>query len=163
MTTTLVILLLVAATAAITVMLLALTYPEIFARLGKFFWRGIRHALGKPVLTPAQEEAKIKAKKLAPHMVLVSQIELLTPGQMLRYKIPETDGGGFIDIEINPQYPLGGRKYVFAIEKAVNGMPSGHRSILYDSDKPTDLTTSILDRHAELYGVSKGTPVSVPK
>jgi hypothetical protein len=159
----LIILILAAATVGIALMLMALTYPEVFARFGKYLWRGIRHVLRQPVLTAEQEAAKVKAKKLSPHMALANQIELLIPGQTLKYKIPETSGGGFITIELNPHYPQGGKKYVLSIENMVNGMPGGQRSFLYDSDKPTDLTTSILDRNAELYAVAKGTPVGVPR
>ena len=70
---------------------MAFCYPGLLAKGGKFLVRTVRHALGQPTLTPEQEEAKAKAKKLAPYMSLANQIEQLVPGQTLRFKIPEPE------------------------------------------------------------------------
>ena len=108
------------------------------------FWKRKEGKEGK-------EAAKPKAKKLSPNEVLANKIEQLTPGQNLRYKIPQpqTWGGDFITVELNPQYPQKGRKYILSIEKTVQGMPGGNKTIMYESDKSIELATSVLERNGE--------------
>jgi len=109
------------------------------------------------------EAAKPKAKKLSPNEIFANQIEQqLTPGQTLRFKIPETSElgykkveAGFVNLELNPQYPQKGKKYVFSAENIVNGMPGGKRTIMYETDKSIDLATSILDRNGAPFVVAK--------
>jgi len=156
-------LLLVVGIIATGLLLLLFTYPEYYARFGKFFFRALRHATGRPALKPEQQEAKTKAKKLAPYMALADRIEQLIPGQILRFKIPETWGGNFITVELNPQYPQTGRKYILSMENAVQGVPSGKRTIMYVSDKPVEIAASIIDRNGELFTVAEEKPVSAEK
>ena len=144
-------------------MLMAFTYPEYYMRFGKFLFRTIKYALGQPVLKPEQEEAKAKAKKLAPYMALASRIEQLTSGQILRFKIPETWGGDFISVELNPRYPQDGRKYILSMENSVHGMPGQKRTIMYVSDKSMEIAASIKDRNGELFVTAEETAVSTEK
>jgi len=141
---------------------MAFCYPGLLAKGGKFLVRTVRHALGQPTLTPEQEEAKAKAKKLAPYMSLANQIEQLVPGQTLRFKIPEpeTQGFGFITVELNPQYPQKGRRYILSAENIVHGMPGGKKTIMYDSDQSMEIANSIHDRNGELFVVAEEIPVS---
>ena len=148
---------------SVGLMLTVFAYPEYYARFGKFFFRTIRHALGQPVLKPEQEEAKAMAKKLTPYMALASRIEQLTPGQILRFKIPETWGGNFITVKLNPQDPQTGRKYILSMENAVHGMPGQKRTIMYVSDKPIEIAASIMDRNGELFVAAGEKPVSTEK
>ncbi len=144
----------------IVFLIIVFGYPQLLAKAGKFLFRTIR---GQPALKPEQEEAKAKAKKLTPYMVLASHIEQLIPGQTLRYKIPETWGGNFITVELNPQYPQKGRKYILSIEKMANGLPGGEKTIMYDSDKSIDLAASIKDRNGELFVIAEETPANSEK
>lgn len=161
----LMILMLVGGLLLIALIIIPFTNPELFVRLGKFLVRAVRHALGQPTFTPEQEEAKAKAKKLAPYMSLANQIEQLIPGQILRYKIPEPEkwGFGFLTVELNPQYPQKGRKYILSTENIVNGMPGGKKSIMYDSDKSIEIANSIHDRNGELFVVAGEIPVSAER
>jgi hypothetical protein len=140
-------------------------YPELFARGWKFLVRTIKQAAGRPVLKPEQEEAKAKAKNLAPYLALADQIEQITPGQTLRYKIaePGTWGGGFVAVELNPQYPQKGRKYLLIIENSINGMPGGEKTTMYDTNNPVEVATSVVDRHGELFVVAEETPIRTEK
>ena len=139
--------------------------PGLFAIVGKFFVRAVRRAVGQPTFTPEQEEAKAKAKNLAPYMALAGRIEQITLGQTLRFKIPEPEtwGGGFLTVELNPQYPQKGRKYILSTENIVNGMPGGKKIIMYDSDKSIEIANSIHDRNGELFVVAEEIPVSAGK
>jgi len=149
---------------SIVLMMLAFSNPELLARGWKFLVRVVRRAVGLPTFTPEQEEAKAKAKKLAPYMALAGQIEQLVPGQTLRYKIArETWGGDFVTVELNPQHPQKGRKYILSIENAVNGMPGGKKSIIYDSDQSIELAASVLDRNGEPFVVAEEIPVSAER
>jgi len=145
--------------------LMAFTYPELLAKGAKFLFRAVKHAAGRPVLKPEQEEAKAKAKKLAPSMSLANQIEQITPGQSLRYKIPEPEkwGCGFLTVELNPQYPQKGRKYILSTENAVHGMPGGEKTIICDSDNSIEVATLVLERDGEPFVVAEEKPVSAEK
>ncbi|GAI59065.1 unnamed protein product [marine sediment metagenome] len=90
-----------------------------------------------------------KAKEPSPKEV-ITQIEQLTLGQALSYRLLETYGGGLAVIELNPQYPKKGRKYILSLEELVDGKPAGKRHRLWDSDKPKDLAGWILDQNGEL-------------
>lgn len=163
MNTIIICLVLAAAIIGIGMFMLAFMYPEYYARFGKFLFRTIKHALGQPTFTPQQEEARAKTKKLTPYMTLASRIEQLIPGQTLRFKIPDTWGGSFIAVELNPQYNEGGRKYILSIENAVNGMPGDKRTIMYVTDKPIEIAASIMDRNGELFVAAGEKPVSTEK
>ena len=111
------------------------------------FWRK-KPAEAKPAEVKA-ELKKPKEKKLSPSDILVKQIEQLGPEQSISYRLPETFGGGLVVVELNPQYPKKGRKYILNTEKIVDGKPAGRRSHLWDSNKTGDIARWILDRMGE--------------
>ncbi len=88
-------------------------------------------------------------KKLSPKEVIMNRLEQLGPGQALRFKLPETYGGGLAVIELNPQYPGKGKKYTMSTEKLAGDKPSGSKTTLWDTDKPKDLASWVLDRNAQ--------------
>lgn len=94
---------------------------------------------------------KPKEKKLSPNEVVINKIEQLTSGQALSYRLPETYGGGLAVVELNPQYPKKGKKYIMSTEELVVNKPSGKRRRLWDSDKPKDMAAWILDRNGALF------------
>ena len=150
------------AVACIGVVLLLVpsTNPELFSKLRKFLFRRMKSAAGRPALTPEQEEAKAKAKKLAPYQGLATKIEQVAPGQTLRFKIPEGWGGNFITVQLNPQYPQSGKKYTLCMENAVQGMPGGQKTVMYEADEPLKIACSIMDRNGELFVVAGEAPVN---
>ena len=92
-----------------------------------------------------------KAKEPSPKEIITNQIEQLTLGQALSYRLPETYGGGLAVIELNPQYPKKGqKKYILSLEELVNGKPTGKRRRFVDSTKPKELAGWLLDRSGEL-------------
>lgn len=94
---------------------------------------------------------KPREKKLSPKEVIINKIEQLIPGQALCYKLPETYGGGLAAVELNPQYPQKGKRYVMSTEELVDNKPSGKRRRLWDSDKPKGLAAWIIDRNGVLF------------
>jgi len=79
----------------------------------------------------AAQPPKPKAKELSPKKdVITNQIERLGAGQTLRYRVPEEWGGDLVVIELNPQYPKKGRKYMLSTEKLVDGKPAGKELLL---------------------------------
>jgi len=87
-----------------------------------------------------------REKKLSPKEVITNEIEQLAPGQALSYKHTETFGGGLTVVELNPQYPEKGKKYNVSTEELVDNKPAGKRRRLFDSNKPKDVASWILDR-----------------
>jgi hypothetical protein len=157
----------VIALLVISIILTVLTFcnPELLTRWWRFLVRAVRRAVGRPTFTLEQEEAKAKAVKLVPYMALADRIDQITPGHLLRYKIPEPEtwGGDFITVELNPQYPQKGRKYILSIESAVSGMPGGEKTIIYDSDQSIEIANSIHDRKGEPFVMAEETTVSAEK
>lgn len=99
----------------------------------------------------ATEAKPQKVEKLSPKEIIGNQIEQLGPGQSLSYKVPEVWGGDFITVELNPQYPGKGKKYVLGTDKIVEGKPAGKRSRMWDSDKPKDIAGWIVERDGKLF------------
>lgn len=94
---------------------------------------------------------KEKEKKLTPKDIIGGKIEQLGPGETVSYRLPEVYGGGLAVVELNPQYPEKGKKYVLSLDKIVDGKPAGKRSRLWESNKPKDFAGWIVDRSGELY------------
>ena len=90
-------------------------------------------------------------KELSPQEIIGSQIEQLGPGQSLSYKLPEALGGDFAIVELNPQYPGKGKKYVVSSDEIVEGKPAGKKFRMFDSDKPKDIAGWIMKREGKLF------------
>jgi parvulin-like peptidyl-prolyl isomerase len=71
---------------------------------------------------------------------IMEQIEQLNDGQTLKFKIPQTFGGGFAVIELNQNK---GKKFLLKLGKDENATPYS------DSDKPKDLAKWVADRQGE--------------
>ena len=102
----------------------------------------------------AKEAKPQKAKKLSPKEIMINQIEQLGPGQNLTYRLAEFlwEGfGGFIVVELNPQYPQKGRRYIVSTDKIVDGKPAGQKTRLWDSNKPKDVASWILEKNGVLF------------
>jgi len=93
-----------------------------------------------------QTEAKPKAE-LSPVEIIMNQIEQLSPGESLTYRLAETYGGDLAIVVLNPQYPDKGKKYSMYIEDLVDGKPCGKRTRIWDADKPKGIANWISERH----------------
>jgi len=122
------------------------------------FWKK-KEAAVKPTEAKA-EPPKAKEKKLSPKDIIVRKIEQLSPEQTISYRLPETYGGGLVIVELNPEYPAKGRKYILSTEKIASGKPTGQRSRLWDSNKPKDMAGWIIDRGGELFGSTEEGAIS---
>jgi hypothetical protein len=71
---------------------------------------------------------------------IMQQVEQLTDGQSLKFKIPQTFGGGMAAIELNPNK---GKKYLLKLGKDENLTP------YFDADKPKELAKWVADRQGE--------------
>ena len=95
------------------------------------------------------EPPKAKAKPLSPKDALAGQIEQLVPGQSLSYITSKTYGGYIATIELNPQYPTKGRKFMMSTQSVADDKTSGQKNRLWDSDKAKDIAVYILDREGK--------------
>ena len=76
---------------------------------------------------------------------IMQQMEQLNDRQTIKFKIPQTFGGGMAVIELNPNYPKnGGKKYLLKLGKDENVSPYS------ESDKSKDLAKWVADRMGEL-------------
>lgn len=115
------------------------------------FWKRSRQA--KVSTKEGGQEAKAevpkpqKPKKLSPKEIVINQIEQLSPGQRLSYRLHETFGGGLGIIELNPNYPTKGKKYILSTDKIVDAKPAGKIQLVWDYNKPKDLADWIVERY----------------
>ncbi len=130
----------------VAAILLVFAAPQLFSGLGKLlispFRKVIEHSDSR-----TGAAAKPKARKLSPNEVLMEQLK---PGQVLRYKIPSKWGGNLLILELNPNYPDSGNKYVLSVENSYNGSSNENKRIICQSDSTLDLENSILAREGEL-------------
>lgn len=112
----------------------------------------------KPAKVPVEKNAGAaaapKVKKLSPKETMVSQIEQLVPGQVLTYQIAKTyweNFAGFFFVELNPNFPEKGKKYLVSVDKIADGKPAGKKTHLWDTNKPQDIANAVLDRSGVLF------------
>ena len=99
----------------------------------------------------AKEAKPQKAKKLSPMEIMISQIEQLGPRQSLTYQLAEYLMDRFAIVELNPQYPAKGRRYIVYIDKIADGRPAGQKTRSWDSNKPKDVASWILEKKGVLF------------
>ena len=80
---------------------------------------------------------------------LTNEIEQLTPGQRLVYKLPEffwTSWGAFQIAQLNPDYPeKDKKKYIAYGDKMADGKPAGQKINVWKSNKAMDIANWIAD------------------
>jgi len=104
-----------------------------------------------------KKELKVKepsAKEIALNQAS-SQLEQLSPGQTIIYRLPEiyrSSFGAFGVVELNPSYPENGRKYIVSTDKVTDdGKPAGQKRRIYDTDKAMDVARWIADKQGKLF------------
>lgn len=83
------------------------------------------------------------------------EVEQLTQGQSLIYKLPEFYWSGFaafLMVDLNPSYPQKGRKYIMSTDGIADGKPAGLKKRLSDSNKPKDVADWVVQRKGERFG-----------
>lgn len=102
----------------------------------------------------ASAEMKVepqKEKPLSPRDIMASKIEQLSAKETLKYKLPEVYGGELAVVEMNPQYPQKGRKYMLGTERVLDGKPTGKITNMLTTDQPRDIAKWIVERNGELF------------
>lgn len=103
-----------------------------------------------------ESNKKLSAKEIKEQNTkrIISEVEQLTPGQVLIYKVPEylgIMGSVFLAIEFNPSFPGKGKKYTLSTDKLVDAKPSGQRARFIESNKPAEYASWVIDRVGERY------------
>jgi len=113
------------------------------------FWKK-KQAEEKPAKAKA-EPPKPKVKQLSPKEIIINQIEQIGPVQSLTYQLAEYLMDRFAIVELNPEYPGKGRKYIVSSDRMVDGKPAGQKTRLWDSSKPKDVASWILEKNGVLF------------
>ncbi len=92
------------------------------------------------------KKEKEKEKGTSPKDIMAGEIERLTPGQSLRYKLPPIYGDDLVIVKPNPDYPKKGKKYLVCSESIVDGKPSGKVVTGWDSDKASYIAGWVVER-----------------
>ena len=85
---------------------------------------------------------------------IAGEMEQLTPGQTLIYKLPEfywSGLGAFLIAELNTLYPQKGRKYIMSRDDIADGKPAGKKARMFESNKPTDFGELVSRRQGERF------------
>ncbi len=98
-----------------------------------------------------KKEEKVKEQTKRQLMVgrIASEVEQLTPGQSLIYKLPEFywDGfAAFLIAEPNPTYPQKGKKYCMYTDKIADGKLAGRKVNMGQTDKSKQIAEWMADR-----------------
>ena len=95
---------------------------------------------------------KTKASKGIPlRSTIMNEIVQLTPGHFVSRELHRTYGGGLAVVELNPDYPGKGEKYVLSTEKIVDGKTTGKRTKLWGTNKAKELADWIEGRCVEKF------------
>jgi len=93
-------------------------------------------------------------KKLSPKDIIINQIDALTPGQGVLYKLPEiywTGLGGFILIERNGQQTEKAKPFVAFTDEIKDGAPVGKKKRLWEFNMAREMASWIIERNGVLY------------
>jgi len=91
-----------------------------------------------------------KERQPSPTDIMTGEIERLSAGQSLRYKMPVVYGDDLTVIQANPDYPQKAKKkYLLGSERVIDGKASGKISYIWDSDKAKDLAKWVTERLGE--------------
>ena len=97
------------------------------------------------------EPSKPEVKKLSPKEIIINQIEQIGPERSLTYQLAEYLIDRFAIVELNPEYPAKGRKYIVSTGEIVDGKPAVKKGRIWDSNKAKDLASWILAREGVLF------------
>jgi hypothetical protein len=102
------------------------------------------------------KEKKLSAKEIKEQNIkrIISEVEQLTPEQVLIYKVPEylsIMGSVLLTAELNPSFPGKGKKYILSTDKMADGKPSGEKTRFIESNKPAEYANWVVDRIGERF------------
>lgn len=101
----------------------------------------------KQAETPKADQ---KAKPVSTKEVMIQMIEQLTPEKSFISELPATFGGCYVHVDLNPAYPNKGKRFSVSTDKLEGGKPSGDKKFLWESDKPKEIASWILDRNGKV-------------
>lgn len=93
-------------------------------------------------------------KKLSPKDLIINQIDALTLGQSLVYKLPEiywTGLGGFIIIERNGHQTEKSKPFVAFTDEIKDGAPVGKKKRLWEFNYAREMASWVVERTGILY------------
>ena len=109
--------------------------------------------MGEKKEEKVKQKSKLEIEKEEINRV-VGEMEQLTPGQTLIYKLPEfywSGLGAFLIAELNPLYPQKGRKYIMSRDDIADGKPAGKKARVFESNKPSDFGEWVARRQGERF------------
>lgn len=97
---------------------------------------------------------KTGEKKLSPKDIIINQIDALTEGQSVLYKLPEiywSGLGGFIIIERNDQKSIKSKPFAAFADEIKDGTPVGKKKRLWEFNVAREMASWIIERNGVLY------------
>ena len=97
-----------------------------------------------------QEKAGKGSHPVTPKDTIIQAIEAVTAEKGIAFILPKDFGNWQLAVELNPQYPGKGKKYVASREDLVDGNPNGNKFHQFDTNSPKEIAEWVLDRKAVL-------------
>ena len=84
---------------------------------------------------------------------ITNEIEALNPGQAVIYQLSEFyTFARFLGVELNPEFPQKGKKYLMFTDEMADGKPKGKKNYTGSTNKIADIVFWISDRDSDKYG-----------
>jgi hypothetical protein len=85
--------------------------------------------------------------------IIIEEVENLTKEQAILYKFQEFyTFARFLGVELNPKFPLKGKKYLMFTDQMVEGKPMGKKSYIGRINKAVDYADWVSDKDSDKYG-----------
>jgi len=89
-----------------------------------------------------------KAKRLTQREI-ISQIEALSSGESVSYRLPKAYGNQVAMVEFNTEYPWRGSKYILSTQTMEDAKPTGEKELVLESDEAKDIATWLYQRRGQ--------------
>ncbi len=104
-----------------------------------------------------KKQEETKEKVLSPRQLLenkiIAEVEGMAPGAPIIYELPEFYiYARYLIVELNPDFPGKGKKYLMWADKMVDGKPEGKRMTQGSTNNPKAIADWIAQRDTDQYG-----------
>jgi hypothetical protein len=95
-----------------------------------------------------------KAKRLTQREI-ISQIEALSSGESVSYRLPKAYDIEVAKVEFNMDYPWRGSKYILSTQTVEDAKPTGEKERLLESDEAKDIAAWLSQRRGKLSNLAE--------
>ncbi|MFH1169900.1 MAG: hypothetical protein V1691_04305 [Chloroflexota bacterium] len=87
---------------------------------------------------------------------MINNLEQLTPGDEVSYRLPEGHGSQVAIVEFNTSYPWKGEKYILSTQEVTEGKAAGDKSRVMETNEPKAIAEWLSKRKCKLINQDRG-------